>query len=119
MKEARTLGRSGEDLAAAYLRRKKFRIICRGFRFHKGEIDIIARDRDGTIVFIEVKTRRRTDFGGPEEAVTLSKQGQIRRLAEAYLALNDLTGARCRFDVLALVWDEEQGPRIRHIRDAF
>lgn len=119
MSEARALGRSGEDLAAAYLHRKKFKVICRGFRFHKGEIDIIARDRDGTLVFIEVKTRRREDFGRPEEAVTLPKQGQIRRLAEAYLSLNHLTGTPCRFDVLALVWDEKSGPRIRHIRDAF
>jgi len=118
MSEARALGRSGEDVAVAYLQKKKFRVVCRGFRFHKGEIDIIARDRD-TLVFIEVKTRRNQDFGRPEEAVTPLKQNQIRRLAEAYLALNNLADVPCRFDVLSLVWDEKDGPRIRHIRDAF
>ncbi|HUU37121.1 MAG TPA: YraN family protein [Candidatus Desulfaltia sp.] len=118
MSEARALGRSGEDVAVAYLQKKKFRVVCRGFRFHKGEIDIIARDRD-TLVFIEVKTRRNQDFGRPEEAVTPLKQNQIRRLAEAYLALNNLGEIPCRFDVLSLVWDEKDGPRIRHIRDAF
>ncbi|MGB7294951.1 MAG: YraN family protein [Candidatus Aminicenantales bacterium] len=118
MSEARALGRSGEDVAVAYLQKKKLRVVCRGFRFHKGEIDIIARDRD-TLVFIEVKTRRNQDFGRPEEAVTPLKQNQIRRLAEAYLALNNLGGIPCRFDVLSLVWDEKDGPRIRHIRDAF
>jgi putative endonuclease len=118
MNEDRALGRSGEDVAAAYLRKKKFRIVCRGFRFHKGEIDIIARDGD-TLVFIEVKTRRNRRFGRPEEAVTPPKQNQIRRLAEAYLALNDLADVPCRFDVLSLLWDEKDGPRVHHIRDAF
>jgi putative endonuclease len=118
MNEARDLGRSGEEIAAAYLRRKKFRIVCRGFRFHKGEIDIIARDGD-TLVFIEVKTRRNQDFGRPEDAVTPLKQNQIRRLAEAYLAMNNLADVPCRFDVLSLFWNEEEGPRVRHIKDAF
>jgi putative endonuclease len=119
MSEARALGQTGEDIAVSYLRQKKYRVVCRGFRFHKGEIDIIARDRDETLVFIEVKTRRREVFGRPEEAVTSHKQNQIRRLAEAYLTVNNLSGVACRFDVLSLVWDERSGPRIRHIRDAF
>jgi putative endonuclease len=118
MKRARELGRSGEEAAVAYLKKKKFRMICRGFRFHKGEIDIIARDGD-TLVFIEVKTRSGRDFGRPEDAVTPRKQDQIRRLAEAYLAMNNLTAIPCRFDVLSLLWDEEEGPRIHHIKDAF
>ncbi len=119
MSDARTLGLSGEDVAVAYLRKKKFRVVCRGFRFHRGEIDIIARDRDDTLVFIEVKTRRNRAFGRPEEAVTSFKQNQVRRLAEAYLAMNNLADVPCRFDVLSLVWDEKKGPLVRHIRDAF
>lgn len=119
MREAHALGRSGEDVAAAYLKRKKFRVLERGFRFHKGEIDIIARDRDDTLVFIEVKARRGRDFGRPEEAVTPLKQSQLRRLAKAYLALNGLTECPCRFDVLAVAWDENNAPCIRHLRDAF
>jgi putative endonuclease len=119
MSQARALGRSGEDVAAAYLRKKKFQIVERGFRFHKGEIDIVARDRDGTLVFIEVKTRRSRDFGRPEEAVTTPKQNQVRRLAEAYLALKGLADCPCRFDVLSLLWDDKNKPSIRHIRDAF
>jgi putative endonuclease len=118
MNEARDLGRAGEEIAGAYLQKKKFKIICRGFRFHKGEIDIIARDRD-TLVFIEVKTRRNLDFGRPEDAVTPLKQNQIRRLAEAYLALNNLADVPCRFDVLALSWNEEGDPQVHHIQDAF
>ncbi len=119
MSQARALGLCGEEAAATYLKKKRFRIIERGFRFHKGEVDIIARDRDGTLVFIEVKTRRSRAFGRPEEAVTLSKQNQLRRLAEAYLAMNNFTACPCRFDVLSLTWDESERLCLRHIRDAF
>ena len=119
MSDAHALGRSGEDVAAAYLRKKKYRIVERGFRFHKGEIDIIARDRDDTLVFFEVKARRSRDFGQPEEAVTSLKQKQLRRLAEAYLALNGLIDSPCRFDVLSLAWDENDAPSIYHLRNAF
>jgi putative endonuclease len=118
MSDARALGRSGEEAAVAYLRKKKFKIVCRGFRFHRGEIDIIAYDKD-ILVFVEVKTRRSSDFGWPEESVTPFKQRQIRKLAEAYLMLNGLGDAPCRFDILALLSDSQKGYRIRHIPGAF
>ena len=82
MSRARELGVSGEEAAVSFLRKKRFDIIRRGFRFHRGEIDIIAYDRE-TLVFIEVKTRRNFDCGLPEEAVTPAKQAQIRKVAEA------------------------------------
>jgi putative endonuclease len=118
MRRAHALGRSGEAAAVAYLKRKKFDILERGFRFHRGEIDIIARDRDA-LVFIEVKTRQRWQHGLPEESVTPAKQRQIRRLAEAYLQISRQTERSCRFDVLALTFDENEGYRIRHIPNAF
>jgi putative endonuclease len=118
MSDSRGLGRSGEEAAVAYLRKKKYEVVCRGFRFQRGEIDIIAYDKD-TLVFVEVKTRRSPDFGRPEESVTPLKQRQIRRLAEAFLMLNDLGDISCRFDVLSLLSDGRQGYRIRHIPGAF
>jgi putative endonuclease len=118
MSNARALGRSGEEAAVAYLQKKKFKVVCRGFRFHKGEIDIVAYDK-GILVFVEVKTRRSPDFGRPEESVTPAKQHQIRKLAGAYLMLNGLGDVPCRFDILALVSDGQKGYRIRHIPDAF
>jgi putative endonuclease len=118
MNDARGLGRSGEEAAAAYLRRKKYELVCRGFRFHRGEIDIIAYDKD-VLVFVEVKTRRSQDFGRPEESVTPIKQDQIRKLADAYLMLNRLENVPCRFDILSLFSDGKRGFQIRHIRDAF
>jgi len=113
-----SLGRSGEEIALRYLRRKKYKIIAKGFRMFRGEIDIIAYEQK-TLVFFEVKTRKSTDFGLPEESVTPSKQDQIKKIAEGFLAKNNLQDVECRFDVLSLDFKKNKGYSIRHIKDAF
>lgn len=113
-----SLGRRGEEFAVEYLKNKKYQILKTGFRFHRGEIDIIAYDKD-TLVFVEVKTRRDYHFGSPEEAVTPLKQEQLRRIAQGYLTVNHLEDTPCRFDVLALVIDKSQDIKIKHFIDAF
>jgi len=115
---AQALGKSGEEAAVRYLKNKKFRIIERNFRFLRGEIDIIAYEGK-TLVFIEVKTRKSKEFGLPEEAVTSSKQRQIKRMAQGFLALNNLQDTECRFDVLSLSFNEKTGYQIHHLKDAF
>jgi putative endonuclease len=112
------LGRSGEEVALQYLKRKKYRIIKRSFRMFRGEIDIIAFERR-TLVFIEVKTRQSEDFGLPEESVNAAKQNQIRKVANGFLAKNKLESAECRFDVISVSLDKDRGYSIRHIKDAF
>ena len=112
------LGKSGEKIALNYLIDNKYKIIARGFRLFRGEIDIIAYDQE-TLVFVEVKTRRSTDYGSPEESVTPSKQRQIRKIAQGFLVKNNLQDVECRFDVISLSFDEKEGCSIRHIKDAF
>ena len=115
---AQALGKSGEEAAVRYLKSKKFRIIERNFRFLRGEIDIIAYERK-TLVFIEVKARKSKEFGPPEEAVTPSKQRQIKRVAQGFLTQNNLQDIECRFDVLSLSFNEKNGYQIHHLKDAF
>lgn len=115
---AHSLGKSGENIALRYIESQKYRIVARNFRLFRGEIDIIAYDGKA-LVFIEVKTRKSTDFGLPEESVTPSKQNQIKRIARGFLAKNDLDEIECRFDVISLIFDEEESYSIRHIKDAF
>jgi putative endonuclease len=112
------LGRRGEDEAARCLERKGFRLVERGFRALRGEIDLIAWDGE-TLVFIEVKTRTGPDCGPPEEAVTASKQRQIRRIAEAFLSDSGLGVPFCRFDVVAIDAEDDGSLTVRHIPDAF
>jgi putative endonuclease len=112
------LGKSGEDIAIEYLKRKKYKIVCKGFRFLRGEIDIIAYDGDA-LVFIEVKTRKNTQFSQPEESVTHAKRKQLRRVAQGYLLREHIQDVECRFDVLSLSYDEFKGYKVKHFVDAF
>lgn len=101
-----------------YLKCRRYRIQEKSFRFYRGEIDLIAYD-GGTLVFIEVKARYRSDRITPEESVTLKKQQQIRRIARAYLSLHNLEDQKCRFDVLALRYEDACGFTVSHYIDAF
>lgn len=115
---AHALGLRGEETALDFLRNKGYRIVERGYRFLRGEIDIIAWDGP-TLVFVEVKARANTDFGLPEEAVTPAKQRQVRRIARGYLVDRALGEPDCRFDVLAILAPEDGAPVITHYEDAF
>ena len=117
------LGQEGEQLAADYLVKKGYRIIERNYRFHRNEIDIIAR-HGRTLCFVEVKTRLSSAKGHPAEAVTLPKQHEIIKAARAYLALSHNEECDCRFDVVAIQVQQMEGQRISsfvidHFTDAF
>jgi putative endonuclease len=112
------LGKTGEKVALHYLENKKYKIVAENFRLFRGEIDIIAYDKH-TLVFIEVKTRKSTDFGLPEESVTVAKQEQIKKIAQGFLTKNNLHETECRFDVVSLTLDAGKGYSIRHIKNAF
>jgi putative endonuclease len=96
-------GVKGEDFVCTELLKRAFRIIERNVVFKFAEIDIVAEDKD-TLCFIEVRTRQNTLWGHPSETVTYSKQKNIRKAAQAYLARHDATSRPIRFDVATVVW---------------
>ena len=96
-----SLGKMGEDLACAELRRRGYAILERRYRTRYGEIDVIAR-HEATIVFVEVKARVGNDFGGSAAAVTAWKQQRIAQMATDYLARRRLLEAPSRFDVVTV-----------------
>jgi putative endonuclease len=103
-----------------YLRRHKFRVLYRNFRApHGGEVDVVCRDKScDTLVFIEVKTRRTHDYGGPAAAVNEAKRALITRGALAWLRMLDNPDVLFRFDILEVV--ESHGEVSCHlIRNAF
>ena len=116
---ARATGILGEQLGEAYLKERGYRIIARNVRSPFGEIDVVA-DHDGTLVFIEIKTRRDQTFGIPEEAVDHRKKERLIRLASWYLARGSelRQPVPVRFDVLAIEVSTP-APIIRLIQDAF
>jgi putative endonuclease len=113
------LGEHGEKLAARFLRGHGFKILYRNFRGRQGgEIDLVCRERD-TLVFVEVKTRTREDFGRPLEAVNREKQRRISLGGLAWLRLLGDPDILFRFDVVEVVIAEETDPRLELIRNAF
>src|ERR1700748_3865188 len=96
-------GALGEKLACRYLKRNGYRILFRNFRGRTGgEIDVVCRDND-TLVFVEVKTRSREDFGRPLEAVDRAKQKRISRGALAWLRMLENPDILFRFDVVEVM----------------
>jgi putative endonuclease len=93
-------GDEAEDRACLFLKREGYRIVARNWRTRSGEVDIIARDKD-VLVFVEVKARTGSGFGGPEGAVDHPKQ---RRLISAALSFMEKTQCELptRFDVVAI-----------------
>jgi putative endonuclease len=115
--DRRAWGKEGEDRAVGFLLRKGYRILERNFRFERGEIDIVAEDGE-TLVFVEVKARRSKSFGEAEEAISVHKRKQLRRVAEGYLFKNSIDGKACRFDVIGVQYVGKE-TEIRHLVDAF
>lgn len=93
------LGNAGEEAAAEYLKKKKYKIIERNHKNTYGEIDIIARYKKD-IIFIEVKTRKSDKYGMPYEAVNYYKQNRIIRAAKSYLYKNKLYDVNVHFDIV-------------------
>ena len=113
------LGTRGEILACRFLRRNGYKVLHRNFRGRTGgEIDIVCRDRD-TLVFVEVKTRTREDFGRPFDAVDRTKQKRIARGGLAWLRLLGDPDILFRFDVVEVIIAEDAEPRIELLRNAF
>ncbi len=96
-------GSLSEDMAADFLAKQGYTILERNFRFHKNEIDIIAKDQ-AFLVFIEVKARKNAQHGYGCEAVNAGKQKLIRKVAQAYLIFKNLSLSEtpCRFDVISI-----------------
>jgi putative endonuclease len=112
----RSLGAQGELAALAHYRRSGYRLVARNWRCPLGELDLVlARGR--TVVFCEVKTRRSATLGGPYEAVTWRKQGKLRALANAFLAMHPARWDDVRFDVASVMVDR-RGPLSVHVFEA-
>ncbi|WP_432712002.1 YraN family protein [Pedobacter sp.] len=111
------LGRAGENLARQFLENKGYRIMEQNWIYGRAEIDLIAF-KDGIIIFVEVKTRRSTEFGEPEEAVNWRKEKQLEFASLAYIEGKKHHG-EIRFDIIAIVFENKNQYKINHIKDAF
>jgi putative endonuclease len=100
-----SLGHFGESWAVAHLQRLGYQVIERNVRYRSGELDIVAHE-GGDLVFVEVKCRRSSQYGSPEESISPRRFERLERAATEYLTRNDLHGSSVRLDLVAL----EVGP---------
>ena len=100
--EKRLIGDQVEDLVVSYLLEKGLKIIAQNYLCKMGEVDIIARDKEG-LIFVEVRYRKNSQFGGSVFSVNKSKQKKLIKAAAHYLQTHRLTNkVACRFDVMAI-----------------
>ena len=110
------LGKWGEDLAVAYLQGKDYMIIERDWKSGRRDIDIIAKDESGAIVFVEVKTRRNRVFGEPEDAIDYRKMQSLQQAINHYIKYHRIN-SEVRFDIISIIGTIGSEPEINHIKD--
>lgn len=110
-----------EDLAAAYLRSRGLTLLSKNYRCRRGEIDLVMLDAmcsEQILVFVEVRYRKTSAYGAPQETITKTKQNRIIAAAAHYLATTNALDHTTRFDVVA-VTRPHYLPNIYWIKDAF
>jgi len=115
----RELGSRAEEVAAALLQAAGYDVIDRNWRFgHVGELDIVCRKED-LLVFVEVRSASTRYLSTPALTVNSRKQLQVIRVARCYMARPWLKRFGCRFDVVAVVFQDGDVARTEWIPDAF
>jgi len=110
-------GSKGEELAREFLISNNYQIIKTNFHSPYGEIDIIAKD-NGTLVFIEVKTRS-SNLESALNSISISKRKKISKTASIFLSANrPLEDMFTRFDVI-IILKSKTHTSLKHIKEAF
>jgi len=120
------LGDSGEKVAANYLIAQGYEIIAANFSNDKGyrlgEIDLVVKNKQGKLIFVEVKTRKNTksddNYGiFPENAITPSKIKKLEKAVAVFLKLNGLMEVAWRIDAVAIIFNYvTRKVSIKHIK---
>jgi len=120
MEKRTSIGKKGEDLAAAYLEHMGWTIVERNWRYSRvGEIDIVAVEPsrgNGTLVFCEVKAKTGTGYGEPLESITRAKLQRLHRLACAWMSTHEMGYDKVRIDAIGILAPEGGPETITHAR---
>lgn len=106
------IGQSGEQQAMAFLKEKGFEVVALNYRFKRAEVDLIVR-KENWLVFIEVKKRKNSRYGLPEDFVSNKKVELVHSAAVNYIETEKWKG-NIRFDVISICGNE-----VLHLQDAF
>jgi putative endonuclease len=110
-------GQRAEQVVAAYLQGRGWRILARNWRFRHKELDLVAK-RGQTVAFIEVKARRAPLLGHPLDAITVRKRREMALAARAWVAIHGQSGDTYRFDAAVMIAGPG-GLAVEHFEDAW
>jgi putative endonuclease len=111
---SKDVGAAFEAHALVFLQRQRLRLVARNVVCRGGEIDLVMRERDGALVFVEVRARAQRHYGGAAASIGWQKRQRLVRAARHYLATRVSVVPACRFDVVAF-----EAGRLVWLRDAF
>ncbi|HEX5844396.1 MAG TPA: YraN family protein [Pseudomonas sp.] len=116
---AQASGRAAEALARQHLERQGLRLLAQNWRCKLGELDLVMLDAD-TVVFVEVRYRRYSAWGGAVESVDARKREKLSRAAQHFLQQESRWAKHpCRFDVIAINADSQAPAQLNWIQNAF
>jgi len=114
-----TAGREAEAFALRHLQEQGLRLITQNWTCRRGELDLVMLDGD-TVVFVEVRYRRHSGWGGALESVDFRKQEKLILAAQSFLQKEaQWANAPCRFDVVAINGDPGAAPALNWLQNAF
>jgi putative endonuclease len=113
------LGQWGEKRCERFLKDKGLRTLIRNYSCKVGELDLVMVDPDGTLVFVEVRTRADETFVPAEATVNSAKRERVAKAARYFIAAHRIEDRPQRFDVITLILGRRGAPQIRHFENAF
>lgn len=116
MSVSKNIGKSGEQIAIEYLKSRGYEILASNWQLFHRELDIIAK-WNNTLIFIEVKTRKKSSLVNPLNTVTLKKQRNIIEAANLFMNQKKID-MESRFDIITIVYSEIS-IEIEHLENAF
>ena len=112
-------GKAAEELARLHLQQHGLKLLAQNWSCRRGELDLVMLDVD-TVVFVEVRYRRHSAWGGAVESVDARKREKLTRAAMHFLQRESRWAKHpCRFDVIAINADGNSTPRLNWIQNAF
>jgi len=119
LSDRKLLGRWGEKRCEKFLKGKGLKKLAGNFSCKTGEIDLVMVDTDGSIVFVEVRSKAEDSLVSPEQSITQTKKNRLVRAGRYFLKIHGIEDRPYRFDVVSIVLGRTGRPQIRHYENAF
>ncbi|TSC95715.1 MAG: putative endonuclease [Parcubacteria group bacterium Athens1014_10] len=117
MWQKQKIGKTGEEIAKKYFKKKGYKILEQHYCLRGGEIDLIVQ-KEEKIIFVEVKTRTSDEFGNPEESINYYKQKSLNRAINNYFFKKRIENNDYQFDVVSIMLDKkERKALIKHFKN--